>query len=68
MKRNEKEKKKYIYIYILCDICLMFSLKFGRKLIFFFFWLQGIVNLMGLALFEKKKSQKRGKIMELRLK
>ena len=29
------KKKKNIYVYILCDICFMFSLKFGRTWKFF---------------------------------
>ena len=38
----------------------MFSLKFGRTLNFFFFFLvQGVVNLMGLALLKEKKSKRR---------
>ena len=37
----------------------MFSLKFGRTLNFFFFLVQGVVNLMGLALLKEKKSKRR---------
>ena len=57
----KKKKKKNIYIYILCDICLMFSLKFGRKLIFFFLAARHREPHGTSFIWKKKKVKKEGK-------